>query len=103
MSLDRGAHGIAHPREQPHGRICHLLTVLQRTGRVISDGETPPLPVRQRSEEHTSELQSLMRISYAVFCSKKKTQIPNAYQARALNTTHKNNSGSDQHIRLHLT
>src|SRR3546814_7253308 len=33
---------------------------------------------RQRSEEHTSELQSLMRISYAVFCLKKKkstTQI----------------------------
>src|SRR3546814_17587668 len=27
---------------------------------------------RQRSEEHTSELQSLMRISYAVFCLKKK-------------------------------
>src|SRR3546814_7138459 len=30
---------------------------------------------RQRSEEHTSELQSLMRISYAVFCLKKKNQI----------------------------
>src|SRR3546814_10541998 len=29
---------------------------------------------RTRSEEHTSELQSLMRISYAVFCLKKKTQ-----------------------------
>src|SRR3546814_9969544 len=29
---------------------------------------------RFRSEEHTSELQSLMRISYAVFCLKKKTQ-----------------------------
>src|SRR3546814_3615649 len=29
---------------------------------------------RCRSEEHTSELQSLMRISYAVFCLKKKTQ-----------------------------
>src|SRR3546814_9879428 len=28
---------------------------------------------RRRSEEHTSELQSLMRISYAVFCLKKKT------------------------------
>src|SRR3546814_2624279 len=28
---------------------------------------------RERSEEHTSELQSLMRISYAVFCLKKKT------------------------------
>src|SRR3546814_7446663 len=30
--------------------------------------------VRDRSEEHTSELQSLMRISYAVFCLKKKTK-----------------------------
>src|SRR3546814_5825784 len=29
----------------------------------------------QRSEEHTSELQSLMRISYAVLCLKKKTQL----------------------------
>src|SRR3546814_10865094 len=29
----------------------------------------------QRSEEHTSELQSLMRISYAVFCLKKKNRI----------------------------
>src|SRR3546814_5832225 len=29
-------------------------------------------PIRRRSEEHTSELQSLMRISYAVFCLKKK-------------------------------
>src|SRR3546814_3692094 len=28
-----------------------------------------------RSEEHTSELQSLMRISYAVFCLKKKTKL----------------------------
>src|SRR3546814_5908886 len=33
--------------------------------------------VPARSEEHTSELQSLMRISYAVFCLKKKTQITN--------------------------
>src|SRR3546814_10214902 len=31
-------------------------------------------PCAQRSEEHTSELQSLMRISYAVFCLKKKIQ-----------------------------
>src|SRR3546814_2886307 len=29
-----------------------------------------------RSEEHTSELQSLMRISYAVFCLKKKNTVP---------------------------
>src|SRR3546814_5312374 len=32
-----------------------------------------------RSEEHTSELQSLLRISYAVFSLQKKTQHPNAY------------------------
>src|SRR3546814_6048415 len=34
--------------------------------------ENPALGWRARSEEHTSELQSLMRISYAVFCLKKK-------------------------------
>src|SRR3546814_5608110 len=33
------------------------------------------LRILYRSEEHTSELQSLMRISYAVFCLKKKTPI----------------------------
>src|SRR3546814_3160472 len=33
-----------------------------------------------RSEEHTSELQSLMRISYAVFCLKKKTISDSAYK-----------------------
>src|SRR3546814_9559835 len=41
-----------------------------------------------RSEEHTSELQSLMRISYAVFClKKKKNNIPNI-QTNILSTTH---------------
>src|SRR3546814_5205892 len=52
----------------------------------MPDTDTPDLPARarrprsssriskekKRSEEHTSELQSLMRISYAVFCLKKK-------------------------------
>src|SRR3546814_3146352 len=36
----------------------------------------------KRSEEHTSELQSLMRISYAVFCLKKKTNNKTNYQTR---------------------
>src|SRR3546814_8071051 len=35
-----------------------------------------------RSEEHTSELQSLMRISYAVFCLKKKKNIYKSHQSR---------------------
>src|SRR3546814_4677712 len=43
-------------------------------------------PARKiRSEEHTSELQSLMRISYAVFCLKKKKHIKNTYATE--NTT----------------
>src|SRR3546814_6552769 len=39
-----------------------------------STANTLVLPPFGRSEEHTSELQSLMRISYAVFCLKKKKQ-----------------------------
>src|SRR3546814_7381382 len=37
-----------------------------------ADGAAAPAIIAHRSEEHTSELQSLMRISYAVFCLKKK-------------------------------
>src|SRR3546814_2059843 len=40
----------------------------------VVNGRPELLPVAERSEEHTSELQSLMRISYAVFCLKKKTK-----------------------------
>src|SRR3546814_2638992 len=43
-------------------------------GFIIAGAAIRHLPVRVRSEEHTSELQSLMRISYAVFCLKKKNQ-----------------------------
>src|SRR3546814_1527306 len=47
-------------------------------------------PVR-RSEEHTSELQSLMRISYAVFCLKKKNKI--TYVTRThIKYTHNNHT-----------
>src|SRR3546814_7654644 len=38
--------------------------------------------LKARSEEHTSELQSLMRISYAVFCLKKKTNTKQEYQCK---------------------
>src|SRR3546814_5438124 len=49
---------------------------INQTGRQVVQrqlGIPPTLTIR--SEEHTSELQSLMRISYAVFCLKKKTHI----------------------------
>src|SRR3546814_516880 len=44
------------------------------TGKLVWRFYTVPGDPAKRSEEHTSELQSLMRISYAVFCLKKKTQ-----------------------------
>src|SRR3546814_9204447 len=46
------------------------------------DRSSRPIPVndqRRRSEEHTSELQSLMRISYAVFCLKKKNKTTHTH------------------------
>src|SRR3546814_1729716 len=50
--------------------------ILELTEGTSGEGDIPsvgrPLLVDGRSEEHTSELQSLMRISYAVFCLKKK-------------------------------
>src|SRR3546814_7850415 len=69
--------------------ICrhhHKLTVLDRPGSPIFTRclcEDVARVARDhlaawqwRSEEHTSELQSLMRISYAVFCLKQKTKLP---------------------------
>src|SRR3546814_1099210 len=48
----------------------------------------------RRSEEHTSELQSLMRISYAVFClkKKKKTTTNNTADTNKLNKDHTTNA-----------
>src|SRR3546814_7245343 len=43
-------------------------------GNAAGDPHPPGAGVARRSEEHTSELQSLMRISYAVFCLKKKNK-----------------------------
>src|SRR3546814_7534620 len=83
------AQHLEQPRHDDHDRRAHLLDVrgellqplgiidlraepdreMLAAGMFVSVGER-----QERSEEHTSELQSLMRISYAVFClNKKKT------------------------------
>src|SRR3546814_4789014 len=49
------------------------------TGEVFDLLQGHSILSRLRSEEHTSELQSLMRISYAVFCLKKKQQSSTLY------------------------
>src|SRR3546814_9875216 len=67
-----------------------------RCSRCSADSPAPDIAVskiyalsramRARSEEHTSELQSLMRNSYAVFCLKKKKQLKEQH-TRKKNTT----------------
>src|SRR3546814_5040057 len=95
MENHRGARGaeprawVTHfmPKERP------MLTTIQIAGlqtygyhglfeeerslgqKFIFDIEAELQPVETRSEEHTSELQSLMRISYAVFCLTKKNSL----------------------------
>src|SRR3546814_4621144 len=44
--------------------------------------------IQRRSEEHTPELQSLMRNSYAVFCLKKKNSTPHSIKTTSHNTSH---------------
>src|SRR3546814_5658711 len=57
------------PRNDVGGRIAD-----RKIGHFQVGWGKPVAPLVQRSEEHTSELQSVMRISYAVFCLKKKKQ-----------------------------
>src|SRR3546814_8430979 len=65
--------------EKQHKRIALLNETPIFASRTLASGlhaglTSPARPWQKRSEEHTSELQSLMRISYAVFCLKKKTK-----------------------------
>src|SRR3546814_8676796 len=58
-------------------RLSKILTKQAFENAIVTNGAiggSTNAVVHLRSEEHTSELQSLMRISYAVFCLKKKTQ-----------------------------
>src|SRR3546814_5467037 len=59
-----------------HTEIADVAFVTGPSASAASENEIAPRPAGRggRSEEHTSELQSLMRISYAVFCLKKKSK-----------------------------
>src|SRR3546814_7332444 len=89
----RGALGDPGPRRGVraggHQAVRRLGGVGRRRGRLRTDRRDDPAAVAARhpgplhgaalrSEEHTSELQSLMRISYAVFCLKKKKKSTNS-------------------------
>src|SRR3546814_8837184 len=64
--------GNGHCDEQAGVGINLYAANQSMQGRFFYNADAEMLIVPQRSEEHTSELQSLMRISYAVFCLKKK-------------------------------
>src|SRR3546814_8275326 len=61
--LSQFRHPVAIAIAQQHDLVCRYARCARARHQPV------------RSEEHTSELQSLMRISYAVFCLKKKNQI----------------------------
>src|SRR3546814_3638838 len=60
---------------------------VQRALRSAQHFDAADVVGQQRSEEHTSELQSLMRISYAVFCLKKKNNTTSIKKSVSLTTT----------------
>src|SRR3546814_6431064 len=83
------------------GRCMELLTLEHFSGHVndtfsavLNDDEVP------RSEEHTSELQSLMRLSYAVCCLRKQTgrRMPIPSTLRARTAIHKYQTYTRHHI-----
>src|SRR3546814_5686679 len=82
---------VNHRAVELNGHTADIASILVKDGDTISIREKAKAQLRiresldlatgqglpqwvDRSEEHTSELQSLMRISYAVFCLKKKKQ-----------------------------
>src|SRR3546814_5710109 len=69
---DRGGRGGRRGRAR--AGWCPPEAGVHRLGGRARGGRGPPALRPLRSEEHTSELQSLMRISYAVFCLKKKNK-----------------------------
>src|SRR3546814_2869757 len=79
VAVDRRNHHIRQLHRSNTARQIHRLVDIQRIGpsmaHIAERTATRALIAHnheRRSEEHTSELQSLMRISYAVFCLKKK-------------------------------
>src|SRR3546814_4588688 len=86
-ALDQLVSEAARLRYRSAGEFIAPITVRSPFGGGIFGGQThsqSPEGIFTRSEEHTSELQSLMRISYAVFCLKKKN-------TKKINTTRQTN------------
>src|SRR3546814_2527071 len=77
-SFSRAADCPFAPGSEPYSIVEHTHAVTQGA-LALADMVQKIHGIQVRSEEHTSELQSLMRISYAVFCLKKKTKSTQYY------------------------
>src|SRR3546814_6555584 len=68
---------IVDGRGRQHERPARRILLIAGDGGLRRElaNDVAGVAVANRSEEHTSELQSLMRISYAVFCFKKKKKL----------------------------
>src|SRR3546814_7311986 len=89
-------------RLQPFAQLTSKRIVIECETTLVDDEECwstvePIFDAVKRSEEHTSELQSLMRISYAVFCLKKKNTI-HTYTPNHIKTTKYKNQTTNEQI-----
>src|SRR3546814_4181362 len=78
---------IAQFKAAADGDLDRVARVLRLGGYVQAGPEFYEIPTVMRSEEHTSELQSLMRISYAVFCLTKNIKNEHGVANLDLNRT----------------
>src|SRR3546814_3351529 len=111
-SSDLIGHAAFVPRADRRRRFELVPALDDVLRRRFAEDETFEQRIRReaiRSEEHTSELQSLMRISYAVFCLKKKKQQEHLPRLRHTKPmcyfsipTSSNHNTTDQHNVLHM-
>src|SRR3546814_9999863 len=81
LETDLRAAGLGYAYPVLYDADCDRVWDLRRAGQGLMNnvsGDAKP----RRSEEHTSELQSLMRNSYAVFCLKKKKKLTHSTESR---------------------
>src|SRR3546814_6489178 len=104
-TLFRSQKGKTTDEHHSERRIPRLAeSQLRDSHSVHRRGHRPP----HRSEEHTSELQSLMRISYAVFCLKKKNKTTHKQKNKTIqqiqekhNNANQNNSNQSREIQTY--
>src|SRR3546814_3425159 len=87
------------PRRLVGIRVVWSPTAAFRAGRLSLVTKPHHVPADPRSEEHTSELQSLMRISYAVFCL--KTKKPHQYKDYSTTRTNSKTYTYNAYIHTH--